>query len=309
VSTAAIAVALTGAACFGLCASLAARRLPPRPGTWLISAGAVASALSALIVLALLAFVVVGQLPLLADEGRWSSSALHHHAFTEPGVGVASLAGVIAAGVALALAGRRQAIALVTAYRACKSMPTASRDLVVLREAPADAVAVPGRPGRIVVAGSLLAALTSAERRALLAHEHAHLDHGHHWHRTAVSLAAAANPLLAPLRTAIVYTTERWADEQAATEVGDRRHVATALARVALLTRRPLGPAQLGAAAQAVPARVAAMLAGPPRPRPVLTGVVVSIPVLSAVAAAMIWRDTEHLFELAGRIYRLSGGN
>jgi peptidase M48-like protein len=306
-STAAIAVALAGAAGFGLCAPFATRRLPPRPATWLISVGAVACALSSMVVLALLAFVVIGQLPLLADEGGWSSSALHHHAFTEPGVGVASLGGVVAAGVALALAGRRQGMALVTAYRACKSMPTASRDLVVLREAPAEAVAVPGRPGRIVVAGSLLAVLTAAERRALLAHEHAHLDHGHHWHRTAVSLAAAANPLLAPLRAAIGYTTERWADEQAAAEVGDRRHVATALARVALLTRRPPGPAQLGAAAQAVPARIGAMLAGPPRPRRFLTGGVLSIPVLSAVAAAVVWKDTEHLFELAERIYRSSG--
>lgn len=300
-STAAIVVALAGAACFGLCASLAARRLPPRQATWLISVGAVASALSALVVQALLAFVVVGQLPLLADEGRWSASALHHHAFTEPGVGAVALAAVAAAAIGVLLAGRRQVLALAAAYRACRGM---SSDVVVLRDGPAHAVAVPGRPGRVVVAETLLAALSPGERRALLAHERAHLRHGHHWHRSAVSLAAAANPLLIPLRAAIVYTTERWADERAASEVGSRRSVATALARVALLTRRPAASANLALAAQAVPDRVAALLARPSRPRPLLTAAVLAIPLLAAIAAAVVWNDTEQLFDLAQRLYR-----
>ena len=300
-TTAAIVVALAGAACFGLSASLAARRLPPRHATWLISVGAVASALSGLVVQALLAFVVIGQLPLLADEGRWSSAALNHHAFTEPGVGVVSLAALVAAAVALLLSGRRQVVALAQAYSACRGMPG---ELVVLRDGPASAVAIPGRPGRVVVSQSLLAALSPGERRVLLAHEQAHLEHGHHWHRTAVALAAAANPLLAPLRGAIRYTTERWADEQAARRVGSRRAVATTVARVALLTSARPASAELAAAAEAVPARVAALLGRPTRPRPLLSAALVAIPLIAALAAGVVWEQTESLFDLAVRLYR-----
>ena len=119
-------------------------------------------------------------------------------------------------------------------------------------------------------------------------------------------VAAAANPTLAPLRPAIVHTTERWADEQAAAELGDRRRVAAALARVALLTRARPGRGELALAAQGVPDRVAALLRRPSTPRPVLTSAILATPMLAALAAAIIWKHTEHVFELAGRIYRLS---
>jgi Zn-dependent protease with chaperone function len=304
VRTVAIAAPLAGACCFGLFGSLAARRLPPRRATWLISVGAVTSVLSALVVLALLAFVLVGQLPFLADEGEWSPAALHSHAFTEPGVGAFSLLLLLAAAVAVLGVGRQLARALLGAYRTCGEVSTGAGDLVVLPGGPDLAAAIPGRPGRIVVTESLLSTLAASERRVLLAHERAHLEHGHHWHRGAVALAAAANPLLSPLRAAIVYTTERWADEDAAREVGNRRDVATALARAALTMRQPPARHGLFMAAYAVSDRVAAMLARPSRPRPLLTAAVIVVPVVAAVAAAVVWKDTEHLFELAERVYR-----
>ncbi len=74
----------------------------------------------------------------------------------------------------------------------------------------------------------MLAALTSRERRALFAHERAHLAGRHHRHLLAVRLAARADPFLRLLRTAVVYTAERWADEEAAAAVGSRRSVARA---------------------------------------------------------------------------------
>jgi Zn-dependent protease with chaperone function len=306
VTTVAIVVALAMAASFGPVAASFVRRLPPRHATWLISVGAVASALSVLAVLALPAFVLVGQLPWFADEGHWSTSALRHHELTEPGVALVALALLLAAATALALAARRQVLALVRAHRACDEMPAG--ELVVLRDGPAEAVAVPGRPGRVVVAESLLAALSGPERRALLAHERAHLAHRHHWHRGAVALAAAANPLLAPLRSAIVYATERWADEDAAAEVGDRREVATALARATLTARRPAAGARLALAAQAVPARVAAMLARPPRGRPLLILAIAAIPLIGALAALDLLQQTDRVFDLAARVYALSHG-
>ena len=304
--TMAIVMAFAGTAGFALAAPLAARRLPPRHAAWMISVGSVTSALSTTVVLAMLAVVLVGQLPAIADAGQWSSSALHTHAFTEPGVGAVALVAVVVAALAVIVTARREIAALIAACRACRSMPPAVGDLVILPGQLSDAVAVPGRPGRIVISESLLAALSATERRALLAHERAHLDHGHHWHRGAVLVAAAANPTLAPLRAAIVHTTERWADEQAAAELGDRRGVAAALARVALLTRARPGRAELALAAQGVPDRVAALLRRPSTPRPVLTSAILATPMLAALAAAIIWKHTEHVFELAGRIYRLS---
>ena len=149
-------------------------------------------------------------------------------------------------------------------------------------------------------------ALAAPERRALLAHERAHLAHGHHWHRGAVTLAVAANPLLAPLRPAIVYATERWADEDAAAQVGDRRHVATALARVALMGRAPAPGLRLALAAQAVPARVSAMLAQPPRARPLLIAAIAAMPLIGALAVLVLLEQTDRVFDLAARVYAVS---
>jgi Zn-dependent protease with chaperone function len=296
-------VALAMAACFGPLAARFADRLPPRQATWLISVGAVASALSALAVLALLASDLVGQLPLFAREGHWSGAVLRHHAYTEPGVAAVALVLLVGASAAVLLSARRQGLALLAAYRASGEM---SGELVVMRGGPAQAVAVPGRPGRVVVAESLLAALNAAERRALLAHERAHLTHGHHWHRGAVTLAAAANPLLRPLRPAIVFATERWADEDAAAAVGDRRDVATALARVALLGRGSAAAAQLALAAQAVPVRMTALLAPPPQTRRLLMVALALIPLIGAIAAVDLTSQTDHLFDLATHVYAVS---
>lgn len=300
----AIVVALGMAAGFGPAAAQCARLLPPRHATWLISAGAVASALSALAVLGLLALLLVGQLPLFAHEGHWSAPALRHHEITEPGVAVAATALLLGSLGALALAVRRQARALLAAYRSCRRMPAAVGGLVVVADGPAQAAAVPGRPGRVVVAQSVLTALSAPERRALLAHERAHLEHGHHWHRGAVALAAAANPLLAPLRAAIAYATERWADEAAAAEVGSRRDVATALTRVALISRTPA--AGLAMAAQAVPARVEALLALPPRSRPLVSLALATIPLVGVAAVLVLMEQTDRVFDLAAHVYALS---
>ena len=62
-NTIAIVIAFAGPVCFALAAPFAARRLPPRQATWMLTVGAVTSALSTTVVLALLAVVLVGQLP------------------------------------------------------------------------------------------------------------------------------------------------------------------------------------------------------------------------------------------------------
>ena len=80
----------------------------------------------------------------------------------------------------------------------------------------------------------MLDALDPDERRVLLAHERAHAR-SHHYLFTALTyLAAAANPLLRPVAAAVTYTVERWADETAARDCGDRRLAARAIGKAAL---------------------------------------------------------------------------
>ncbi|MBA3866165.1 MAG: M56 family metallopeptidase [Solirubrobacterales bacterium] len=304
-STVAILAPLSVAACFGLLGPHLARRLPPRDATWLISIGAVVSALSAVAVLGLLGTVLLGQLPDLASLGHWSSSTLRRRSPIEPGIGALSLLAVLVSGVAAAFVGARRALAVLAAYRACGGI-AAEGDLVVIDGTQPSAVAVPGRPGRIVVSRSLLRLLSPGERRVLLAHERAHLSAGHHWHRSAVALAIAANPLLTPLSGAITYATERWADERAAADLGDRRGTARALARVALLTGRSArqGEPRLAIGRQAVSARVSALLSDAPTPQPMLALATIALLTLGLLATLMVEKEIEHLFELAGHVYR-----
>src|SRR5262249_42248568 len=55
-----------------------------------------------------------------------------------------------------------------------------------------------------------------------------HLVHRHAWWLLGADLAAAANPLLRPTAAVIGQAVERWADEDAAASIGDRRAAAPA---------------------------------------------------------------------------------
>ena len=137
--------------------------------------------------------------------------------------------------------------------------------LVVADWAAPLAVAVPGRPGHVLVTSGMLRLLDAPERRAVLAHERAHLRHRHHLAVSAAAAAAAVNPLLRPAREAVTYLVERWADEDAAADVGDRRLVARAVARAALATAgEPIGTA-LAVSGGVVVRRVGALRRPPAR--------------------------------------------
>nr|WP_223186357.1 M56 family metallopeptidase [Streptomyces sp. CBMA29] len=132
------------------------------------------------------------------------------------------------------------------------------------------AYTIPGRHRRIVVSTGMLRSLSAVQRRALLAHETSHLRHRHHRYVQLARLAAAANPLVRPVSRAVDLAVERWADENAAVEVGDRRTVAHALAAAALASAAP-GPAppagSLGGARTGVADRVGFLLRPPVRHR------------------------------------------
>ncbi|MGW6744343.1 M56 family metallopeptidase [Streptomyces sp. NPDC055025] len=136
--------------------------------------------------------------------------------------------------------------------------------------------------GRVVVSTGMLDCLDTRERAALLAHERAHLIGGHHRYLLAVRLAARANPLLRPLRAAVAYTTERWADEEAARVTGERTVVARAIGKAALVSRGTPTPTLAGFAAPGpVPRRVAALL----KPAPTA----VNWPSMSTAVGLAVW--------------------
>jgi len=138
---------------------------------------------------------------------------------------------------------------------------TTTSPLVVLPTDRPTAYAVPGRPGHIVVSAGMLRVLDAGERRVLLAHERSHLRRGHHRYLWVAGISAAVFPVLRPLRTRVRFAVERWADEDAASEVGDRRLVARTIFRASLAESGP-APA-LGLAGLGVRARVEALLDRP----------------------------------------------
>jgi Zn-dependent protease with chaperone function len=134
-------------------------------------------------------------------------------------------------------------------------------ELLVLDDERPYAYAVPSGPGTIIVSTAMLTALDAAERRAMLAHERAHLTGHHHRYRLISRLAAALNPALRQLDREISFQIERWADEHAATLTG-RPVAARSLARAALAG--PSGsPGVLAYAQHAVASRVRALTTGP----------------------------------------------
>ncbi|MBV9381327.1 MAG: M56 family metallopeptidase, partial [Streptosporangiaceae bacterium] len=209
-----------------------ADRLPPASATWLLAASAIALAGASSAVLGLLALTALVRIPLAAAIGHWS---LHVVSSNDP----TSLPVALAACVLLAVAGGiacralwRRGSALIAAGRQARRLPGTGK-VVITDDEAADAYTLPGWPCRIVVTSGMMRALSQPERRVLLAHERAHAAWFHYLFTTAARLAAAANPLLRPVASAVGYTVERWADERAAAITGDRPLAARAIARAA----------------------------------------------------------------------------
>jgi Zn-dependent protease with chaperone function len=294
-------------------ARLATARLHPRYATWLLSAAAVVLAGTSCGALGLLAMAALVRLPLLARLGRWSATVVDSGDSTS--TAVALIAGVLFGAALLATTvfavGRTRAF--LDAFSHARGLP-GSGSLVVTPERAADAYTVPGLPGRIVVSAGMLDALDQPGRRALLAHENAHLNERHYIYTTAARLAAAANPLLRPLTGAVEYAVERWADEVSAAAVGDRRQVATAVARAAIAAKYSpprLSPAvALGVVfsrsgglppgdSGPVPRRVAALLGPAPRTSLPALAAALALVAVAGICALEAANDLQDLLSLA----------
>lgn len=277
-------------------------RMPPKTATRLLLTAGLTCAVSCLLSLSLLAWTLIGRLPLVAAVGAWSGDLLHRDdPVPTPAAKLATITLATLAGAVTCTAARHIS-ALRRARRACRRL--GGRRLVVLDQADPEAFAVPaiGKDhGRIVVSTGMLRLLTPNERRILLAHETAHLERRHHRHRILAALITAADPLLATLPAAVHHLTERWADEDAAATTGDRRLAARTLARAALAVHRrsPLKGAVLCFGRGGVGHRVRALLADAPHPRRLIAALLGALLAVCALSAAEAGRDSMQLLDQA----------
>lgn len=213
-------------------ARLAEQRLHPRTATRLLTAVAAVMAACSTLCLALLVVVGTAQLPGNPLPDGWSDPEVRAAVPCDEIAGKVSIPAllVLALSCARLLRGRREL--RLRAHRALHGLP--GRTVAVLPDPAPYAYALPGAagaPGRVLATTGILRSLDAPERRALFAHERAHLAAHHHRYLLAVQLAARANPFLRPLRAAVEYATERWADETAAQTIGNRRTLARAIGK------------------------------------------------------------------------------
>ncbi|NBE55839.1 M56 family metallopeptidase [Streptomyces boluensis] len=244
-------------------ARLAEQHLHPRTASRLLTVVAGVMALCSTLCLGLLMVVGTAQLPGNPLPDGWSDPEVRAAVPYDEVAGRVAIPALLAVFVACGRLAWRHRTVRRNAHRALADRPASP--VVVLPDDEPYAYALPGARGRIVATTGLLSRLQPRERRALFAHERAHLTARHHRFLLVVQLAARANPFLRPLRTAVVYTAERWADEDAARVVGSRRTVARAIGRAALVSRHAPSPAFAAFAAPGpVPRRVAALLSPAP---------------------------------------------
>ncbi|MGP4049940.1 M56 family metallopeptidase [Streptomyces sp. 2A115] len=253
-------------------ARLAEQRLHPRTATRLLTGLAVVMAVCSTVCLGLLMVVGTAQLPGNPLPDGWSDPEVREAVPYDEVAGKLAIPALLAVLLTCGRSLWRHGRVRRHAHRALAGLP--GTEVAVLPDEVPYAYALPGGRrnrllrNRVVVTTALLSCLEPAERRALFAHERAHLAAGHHRFLLAVQLAARANPFLRPLRTAVSYTAERWADEEAAQTVGSRRAVACAIGKAALVSRGTPVPTLAGIAAPGpVPRRVAALLGPPPAMR------------------------------------------
>jgi Zn-dependent protease with chaperone function len=287
-------------------------RLPPVTATWLLASSAIVLAVASSAVLGMLALTALVRVPFVDSLGSMSRPVIS--ADDPASVPVAIAAGaLLAAAVTLACRALwRRVTALLAASREAGRLPGAGQ-VVVTDDEAADAYTLPGLPCRIVVTAGMLRALADPERQVLLAHERAHAAGLHYLFTTAARLAAAANPLLLPVASAVGYTVERWADERAAAVTGDRQVAARAIAVAALAAtaappqRTAPAAAVLGAVsspagmrrAGPVPRRVAALLRPPPQPHLLLLVALIVLVAVSGASALEAARDLHTLLTIA----------
>lgn len=301
-------LALAGSLLLCLVVPLVSRRLPPPLAAVTLAGSALLAAVAWVWNLALLAGPLAGRIGYLATLGHWSRHALAAHDPVPAAIAAVAALLVAVAAAGLVTSGYRLGREIVRVARAVRGCETGSGDgVVVVDDDTVRAVAVPGRRGRVLITTGMVHALDAEGQRVVLAHERAHLRHGHVVYRLAVRLSAAVLPPARPMIAECDYQLERWADEAAARAVGDRRIAARALARAALAGRRQsrlaLPTRALGFADRGVASRVEALLATPPTGYVLPLAAPMALVLCVAAATVEASRDLEALFEFAQRLW------
>jgi Zn-dependent protease with chaperone function len=181
-------------------ARLAEQRLHPRAATRLLTAVAAVMALCSTVCLALLMVVGTAQLPGNPLPDGWSDPEVRAAVPWDEVVGQAAIPALLAVLVACGRTLRRHVRVRRRAHRALAGLPPT--EVAVLPDGAPYAYALPGGhswrrggkgrrlSGRVVVTEGMLGCLEPAERRALFAHERAHLAARHHRFLLTVQLAA-----------------------------------------------------------------------------------------------------------------------
>lgn len=284
----------------GVVAALAAgwisSRVPPAAATVLLTILALTISLATGLILSLAGYVGASELLPLPEFHSWSVDVLRDNVPLPPVVGlIAGATAAILFASAVRHAGRVVSNARQTSAIAA-GMPSVDGLSIIDLDA-ARAYAIPGRHRRIVVSSGMLRSLSGPQRRALLAHEAAHLRCHHHVYVQLARLAAAANPLMMPVSRAVDCCVERWADAAATRAVGDRVTVARAIGAAALASAAaPAGV--LGVAHSDVVERVRVLL-DPPAHRPQLGMALVVATVLCWVSVVVAVLHTHGVIEVA----------
>jgi hypothetical protein len=229
------------------------RRLPPRGATWLLTSLLIACGLALVWAATTVAFGFLAAQPFTENLFGWCSHLAHRHEHVPPAAGV--LAGAFLVLMA------RGVTRSVRRYRRLRT--EGGTPIEIVASAEPIAVTLPGRRPRVLISTGLLACLEPKQQAVVYAHELAHARLRHHRFLLAGDLVVSAVPVLRPLRAQLSHAIERWADEEAAEGVGDRRLVATTIARAAFAVSAH-ADGTLGVAAGSVPERVRVLLA--PRP-------------------------------------------
>jgi Zn-dependent protease with chaperone function len=282
-----------------------AAQMRPSTAVRLLTALALSVSLCTGLVLSAAAVLMCAQWGPFPALGGWSAPTLRAGMGFPVDAGFIALLVVVAALGAAIVRAVRAVLALVAASRSVNQLQPAAGDLVLIDDDVPTAYSVAGLRGRIVVSRSMLAALSPAERRVLIAHEESHLRHRHNLYVQLAEVASAANPLLRPVVPWIGRSIERWADEDAAAEVGDRSLAAHALARAALATvRRPAPRVALAIADDRVAERVQLLLA-PVRPaRALPVAIVLAAGLISWLTAVAVTAWANNLVQLAESVYQ-----
>lgn len=311
---AAAASSIGGSALLALAAGPVMRRFRPAQAVVMVTATATVLSVASGVALATIAVAVLASVASIAAQGQWSATAVRADLPVPGWIGMSAAAVVV---VLLLRAGwrvTRISIALGRAERLCRTIRGDSGPVVMVDDDTADAFTVAGIRGCVVIGRFLFSQLTPDERQVVTAHELSHLRRRHHLYVHLADVAAAANPLLRGIPQAVRIGVERWADEEAAAGVGDRRTTGRAVARVALV-RSALArgatsadapgtrgwstvgasTAILGVAQYAVADRVQALLRPAHRGR---SGVVATVVVLSLLVLLLGVNNLDHIQDL-----------